>query len=262
MEDITQYQSGYIEPNKFYHQLLQYYPALTGNDDGSALSVLHRLLKAIEEPEREASLQLRHYNSRPYVVTKCCSRAHCWKCKTAAHGSTSCEEMNQSLDNTLIPCPSCGAILTKGDGCSSITCLCGHNFNWDHEKRKKSQLQKFLELFPSPDTHLKCAEVLLTAKDQKVKGVELHYPDILRCADVWMSNHVVDVNNCLLQWWLEHYRRYSEEEMVRIVRGYSKRSMSRGWCCARDLYLASKKDGGGCQVTESEDDAHNEKTVG
>ena len=76
--------------------------------------------------------------------------------------------------------------------------------DWYYDKEHNMLGYKFRDIFPSPDTHLKCAEVLLTAKDQKVRGVELHYPDMLQYADVWMSNHVVDVNNCLLQWWMEH----------------------------------------------------------
>jgi hypothetical protein len=30
----------------------------------------------------------------------------------------------------VVPCPSCGLQLVKGDGCNSITCLCGESFNW------------------------------------------------------------------------------------------------------------------------------------
>jgi hypothetical protein len=40
----------------------------------------------------------------------------------------------------VVPCPACGLQLTKGDGCASVNCLCGKNFNWDAELKKVTPL--------------------------------------------------------------------------------------------------------------------------
>lgn len=36
----------------------------------------------------------------------------------------------------MVPCPQCGLQLTKGDGCSSVNCVCGKSFDWNVELKK------------------------------------------------------------------------------------------------------------------------------
>ena len=31
-------------------------------------------------------------------------------------------------------CPGCKMVISKGDGCNHMTCVCGHSFNWDEGK--------------------------------------------------------------------------------------------------------------------------------
>ncbi len=40
-------------------------------------------------------------------------------------------------------CPHCRIIISKGDGCSHMSCICGEDFDWDMVLNHKQKLQKF-----------------------------------------------------------------------------------------------------------------------
>ena len=97
-----------------------------------------------------------------YLLTACCSREHCFKCRIKDfHDGKSCMENTESLDHSVVSCPSCGISLTKGDGCNTITCVCGKQFSWSTEKENTERCQQFLTAFPS-NTSAICAAVLCT----------------------------------------------------------------------------------------------------
>ena len=92
----------------------------------------------------------------------CCNREHCFKCRIKDyHEGKSCMENTESLDHSVVSCPSCGISLTKGDGCNTITCVCGKQFSWTAEKENSERCQQFLAVFPSV-TSAYCAVVLCT----------------------------------------------------------------------------------------------------
>lgn len=91
------------------------------------------------DPEREAALHSAYLRRFPDVYTTCCHRRHCYRCHIKDfHNNLTCEEYQASKTTVedVVPCPQCGLQLTKGDGCSSVNCLCGKLFNWDVELKK------------------------------------------------------------------------------------------------------------------------------
>lgn len=89
------------------------------------------VMNLLPDIERRANLYLRYVLKEPFVDSLCCSRAHCFKCKIqGGHEGRPCEQMMSDNDQVRY-CPSCAIAVVKGDGCSSLTCICGHNFTWD-----------------------------------------------------------------------------------------------------------------------------------
>lgn len=106
---------------KIYSDL---FPVMKTNQNEALVEEIIRLtLQSVTEPERRANLQLRYFRDRPFIVTTCCQKKHCFKCKSRNwHEGTSCaENSNTFFCGTVLPCPSCGIQLTKGDGCDHIT---------------------------------------------------------------------------------------------------------------------------------------------
>lgn len=100
------------------------------------------ILCSIEDSERRASLHCRFLRQNPMIETHCCGLLHCFNCKVAdGHQDLTCEEYQAGLaeeydthDNSVLSCPGCGVQLVKGDGCDSITCVCGDVFEWSARK--------------------------------------------------------------------------------------------------------------------------------
>lgn len=60
-----------------------------------------------------------------------CKSIFCEKCEEVVLDKHVCKKENiESLAyiNSLVPCPSCGTKVEKGEGCMAITCVCGANF--------------------------------------------------------------------------------------------------------------------------------------
>jgi hypothetical protein len=93
--------------------------------------VMH-LIRAVLDTERRATLMLRLCNMFPFVKSLCCAKYHCFRCKTnGKHPGISCENnVNRPEMRDIRMCPTCNIYISKGDGCSSITCICGSNFSW------------------------------------------------------------------------------------------------------------------------------------
>lgn len=97
----------------------------------------------------------------------------------------------------LIPCPQCGVTLTKGDGCDSMTCVCGHCFGWSTELDVKQKCNLFVEMYPS-DTDKHCMSVLCDEMESEDKVV-------YSAATAWNQRHESTVSTLLLDWWKQRY---------------------------------------------------------
>jgi len=93
------------------------------------------ILSVINDIQRRAFLQLRFVLMFPTVNTICCNRTHCFKCHTTQHApGVSCQEVWAGTTLEIRQCPQCNMSITKGDGCSSVRCVCGHGFSWGEGK--------------------------------------------------------------------------------------------------------------------------------
>ncbi|KAJ1414131.1 hypothetical protein B484DRAFT_308088, partial [Ochromonadaceae sp. CCMP2298] len=64
-----------------------------------------------------------------------CNREHCFRCKVKDfHEGRSCTDITSGMDHSVVSCPTCGITLAKGDGCNTVTCVCGKQFSWTAEK--------------------------------------------------------------------------------------------------------------------------------
>jgi len=99
------------------------------------LPLIPSVLGVISDVQRRAFLQLRFVLLFPAVSTLCCNRMHCFKCHTVQHPpGVSCQEAAANLPTEIRQCPQCNMSITKGDGCSSVRCVCGHGFSWTEGK--------------------------------------------------------------------------------------------------------------------------------
>jgi len=195
LDDISKLCMGLIGADDLYTKVLMIFPSLNSCEDESAWEIMKRVLSLIENPERRATLQLRHFKSRPTIRTSCCQRSHCWSCKTRAHGGRSCEQNSSKLDNSIVPCPQCGISLAKGDGCSSVSCFCGWHFDWDDQKRKIDGAAAFLDAYPD-DATAHCVKILTNSTESSS----------IQLAQAWRGVHPISVNKGLLDWWMRTYQ--------------------------------------------------------
>lgn len=91
---------------------------------------INSVLNTIPDIERRTTLQLRMYRLHNYVPTPCCQKVHCFVCKTKGkHTGQTCDT-RWGTNNKIVNCEQCSIPLVKGDGCSMVTCVCGHRFSW------------------------------------------------------------------------------------------------------------------------------------
>jgi hypothetical protein len=96
-----------------------------------------------EEPERQATLHAAYLRKYPECYSQCCRRLHCFRCQIQQfHNQLTCEQYQaeSNVFEDVIPCPQCGIQLTKGDGCSSVSCVCGKNFQYDEARNEMYKL--------------------------------------------------------------------------------------------------------------------------
>ena len=117
--DIESFINGELSVTELYQKLSnEYFHVLfTTGEDTEVWNIFKYILALIEDPERRANLHLRHLWIRPRMSTPCCQKEHCFRCRTKDfHNGKTCEENTNNLDSSIVPCPSCGVHLTKGDG--------------------------------------------------------------------------------------------------------------------------------------------------
>jgi hypothetical protein len=154
--------------------------------------IFEKLLGTIHNPERRANLHLRYIRSRPRCWTRCCQREHCFRCRSKDfHEGKSCEEMVDTLDNNMLECPACGIFLVKGDGCNTVTCVCGSQFSWTTELQVSSAARSFLSTHPTNPSEA-CASALCEQGESN---------DIVTNATAWRARHKIDTDRELIRWW-------------------------------------------------------------
>lgn len=161
IEKLNLFCEGSLPLDELYKKIIsEYLKELGSIGDKEAWEIFINILKMISDPERRANLHLRYLRDRPRIKTACCSREHCFKCRIKDfHDGKTCLESTETLDHSVVACPSCGISLTKGDGCNTITCVCGKQFSWTAEKENTEKCLQFLESFPT-DTTLICSLAL------------------------------------------------------------------------------------------------------
>lgn len=190
---LNQYSSGIISTETLYSELGVLCSTLLLDTDQNAWAVFSLILSMITDPERRASLHLRYIRDRPRVWTSCCNREHCFKCKIKDfHNGTTCDQNIAMFDGTIVKCPGCDLSLVKGDGCDSVTCLCGTCFCWSAEL----EVNKFLSFFPS-NTAYECARVL--CEDGSGQS------PLRLSASAWRRRNDLQCNAALAEWWQRKY---------------------------------------------------------
>eukprot|EP00636_Phaeomonas_parva_P005871 CAMPEP_0118856896 /NCGR_PEP_ID=MMETSP1163-20130328/4209_1 /TAXON_ID=124430 /ORGANISM="Phaeomonas parva, Strain CCMP2877" /LENGTH=809 /DNA_ID=CAMNT_0006790107 /DNA_START=92 /DNA_END=2521 /DNA_ORIENTATION=- len=152
---VREYNEGGMTAEDLYALLAAKLPPLRAaaeNPHGSdvvepAEVIVDAVARCVADPERRAALQLRHLRTVPRFRTRCCRVEHCFNCRTRAwHGSQSCAEYarkaNASGRVELVTCFKCDLQLTKGDGCDSVTCICGHAFSWSSRVEEMATMRR------------------------------------------------------------------------------------------------------------------------
>lgn len=126
-------------------------PRFTTNFSSLSMNNLHHailyILRCVHDSERRATLHCRYLYYFPKIRSVCCNVTLCFKCRTASwHANKTCEEIQSSMfmnnDMIVVPCPGCGISLVKGDGCSSVRCVCNHVMSWDVEMNKMRMMRE------------------------------------------------------------------------------------------------------------------------
>mmetsp|Transcript_20632 Transcript_20632/g.26755 ORF Transcript_20632/g.26755 Transcript_20632/m.26755 type:complete len:724 (+) Transcript_20632:103-2274(+) len=134
---MSDYVANRVDPNGALRKLYEKYDSQFKNEDHWEI-FMKPLLWCILDAERRANLHLRYIRDFPKVKTKCCESIHCFRCRISGfHDNSSCDEFQamkmQNSENfveEMLTCSQCGIFLVKGDGCSSVSCVCGHSFDW------------------------------------------------------------------------------------------------------------------------------------
>eukprot|EP01034_Spumella_vulgaris_P034316 gene34316-42320_t len=172
--------------------------SVASNEDAWAIFV--HILKSIADTERRVNLHLRYIRDRPKVVTTCCNAQHCFRCITKAHEGVTCEENVGNTDNAIVHCPACNISLVKGDGCDSVTCVCGHYFEWEFEKTHRVLIKEFALLYPE-NSHRQCVDILFAADG----GLENYEDPTQNMARAWQQINYVPVNAELAAWFQRQF---------------------------------------------------------
>ena len=196
--DLELFAAGSLTVEECYTTLIRdVFPNLMTLTDPLAWDVFMHVLKMIPDPERRANLHLRYLRDRPRIKTLCCNREHCFRCKVKDyHEGKSCMESSTELDHSVVNCPTCGIALAKGDGCNTITCVCGKQFSWTAEKENTDRCLQFLQSYPE-NTSVQCATILCT--EMATGG------SVIQQAQAWQIRNRRDVTRCLMEWFKAKY---------------------------------------------------------
>jgi hypothetical protein len=197
IRDLNFFVLGDIIVEQFYAKLRdEYFPtSMISESDQEVWEVFKNILRLIQDPERRANLHLRHLRSRPRIWTPCCHREHCFRCRTKDfHEGISCDENTSGLDSFIISCPSCCVAIAKGDGCNTVTCVCGKQFSWTLEKENIHRSAEFFSKYPL-DTSISCAQILF----------ETHPEELMILAKAWQLRNTVSISQALLKIWISKF---------------------------------------------------------
>jgi len=198
--DLTMaFNKGWISISDTFERVVHFFPILLEkNLWNEAWNIMKHVLFIITNPERRANLYLRFIRSQPKVQTLCCRKYQCFHCKTKEfHEGKTCEEIAAHQDNHLVVCRQCGIHLVKGDGCDSVTCVCGRNFAWSNEVTTSQHCFEFRSTYPH-DTEFHCVNILCgteTGNGQHAKG--------------WEQFNKLEFERGLLGWWKRQYPMYT-----------------------------------------------------
>lgn len=192
---VNAYCSGNIDVDEFFTDIIQTdLPTLSHMNDKESWELFKNVLYCVCDPERQATLHLRYLRWRPKIWTPCCNREHCFRCRTKDfHEGQTCEFNSTKLDNSVLDCPGCGVYLVKGDGCNTITCVCGRQFSWATEKENMDRCNNFIRYYP--ENTAECCVLVLVG--QKISNTA--------DARAWQSRHPQLVSKCLRRWFLQQY---------------------------------------------------------
>ncbi|RHY01543.1 hypothetical protein DYB36_009093 [Aphanomyces astaci] len=110
--------------------ILAYLARALGDED---IEFVQNLLGHMFDPERRVGLFLATMKRDSFKHTPCCDAEVCFVCKREGHHpGQPCATYLPEIED-MAQCSQCDLMLVKGDGCSSITCFCGHEFDWDVE---------------------------------------------------------------------------------------------------------------------------------
>lgn len=210
VKKIEDYSYGDLYLDEIYTYILkEFLPSnFISKPDSDAWAMFSLILQTIQDPERRANLHLRYLRDRPRIRTLCCLKEHCFSCKTKDfHEGKSCLEQISKLDNAIVPCPTCSLSLTKGDGCNTVTCLCGQQFSWVQEKEKNERCQEFLKIYPE-DTNLACAKILC----RDFVGEEL------LLARAWQARNFFNMKKALRSYFKEKFSPFPTQSCVILSR--------------------------------------------
>jgi hypothetical protein len=196
--DLFKYETGKISITDFYLLLISKYfqEMTTSTNNNSCWGIMKCVISLVVNPERRANLHLRYLKHHPFVSTNCCSRAQCFECRTVdTHPGKTCQQIAHSRTTSeMIKCPTCSIQIVKGDGCDSVTCVCGSKFTFTVELRKFNQSNLFEESYPH-DTAYHC--VFMLCGESSLASIPL--------AKSWYDIHQTECQRSFLQYWGQKY---------------------------------------------------------
>lgn len=216
LDCLRQYSLGELTVNEaFVETTEKYFTSLQHLTDRESFDIFKQILTLIADPERRANLHLRYLRWRPRIWTPCCQREHCFKCRTKDfHLGQACEDHVLALDNSILDCPSCGVYLVKGDeyffkkvmlcliilimylgdGCNTITCVCGKQFSWASEKEIMERALAFYRNHPLQTVQY-CVAALVGENNSDIND-----------AKAWQTRHRYEVSQGFLNYWQSKYK--------------------------------------------------------
>jgi hypothetical protein len=200
LDDLLRYECGQLSIADFYLLITSKYfqEMTTSTNNNSSWATMKSILSLVRNPERRANLHLRYLKHHPFVLTNCCSRPQCFECRTTdTHQGKSCHEVSHSRTNSeMIKCPTCSIQIVKGDGCDSVSCVCGSKFTFSTELRKFNQSNLFAESYPNDTAH-HCVLMLCGEYPLILSSIPL--------AKAWYDIHITECQRSFLQFWGQKY---------------------------------------------------------
>eukprot|EP00611_Tribonema_gayanum_P002651 TRINITY_DN119_c2_g1_i3.p1 TRINITY_DN119_c2_g1~~TRINITY_DN119_c2_g1_i3.p1 ORF type:complete len:436 (+),score=84.29 TRINITY_DN119_c2_g1_i3:78-1310(+) len=133
-------------------------------------ALMREVFKCIQDWERRAVLHSRFLSLHPVVQTPCCMAVHCYRCRVGhVHHGQTCAEYQAATypsEELVATCPNCGIYIVKNDGCSSVSCVCGHGFCFESRLQELGLLHTEVRgtIISTLNCTLECTELHSTRK--------------------------------------------------------------------------------------------------